>query len=498
MSIDTAGIPPLERAGSAIPGLDAIIHGGFFKGGVYIISGAPGAGKTVLGNHICFRHAENGGRVLYVTLLAESHARMLQHIAGFAFYDAEVLSRSLTYVSGFGILQEGGLRGLLDLLRREMTSHRATLLVLDGFAVAAAATPSEQELKKFIHELQTFTAMQDCLTLLLTNGFRGDYHAEQTMVDGLISLHRQSYGNRVVRELEVLKFRGSDFLVGRHSFRIGAEGITIFPRLEALLSHGPGDDRYRAHCLSMGVPELDDMLGGGLPSGTTTMLLGPSGSGKTTLGLHFLCESSPAEPGLLFGFYETPVRLQKKAERLGLSLARPLEDGTLECLWYQPTEQLLDDLGAKLLDAVRRRNVKRLFIDGLDGFKQASPNPDRLIHFLTALTNELGVLGVTTICSTETKVLVGPEVVTPVSGLSVLADNLILLRFVELRAQLYRLLSILKVRDNAFDAALREFRLTSDGIKLADTFRSAEDILSGAARLQDLGDDGLGKDKNLR
>ncbi|MFX4827822.1 hypothetical protein ABTB65_18880, partial [Acinetobacter baumannii] len=85
---------------------------------------------------------------------------MLQHIAGFAFYDPEVLSRALTYVSGFGILQEGGLRGLLDLLRREMTSHRATLLVLDGFAVAAAATPSEQELKKFIHELQTFTAMQ--------------------------------------------------------------------------------------------------------------------------------------------------------------------------------------------------------------------------------------------------------------------------------------------------------------------------------------------------
>ncbi len=498
MTKDTPGTPPLERTGSGIAGLDAIMHGGFFKGGVYIISGAPGAGKTVLGNHICFSHARNGGRVLYVTLLAESHARMLQHIAGFAFYDGEAVSRSLTYVSGFGILQEGGLRGLLDLLRREMTSHRATLLVLDGFAVAAAATPSEQDLKKFIHELQTFTAMQDCLTLLLTNGFRGDYHAEQTMVDGLISLHRQSYGNRVVRELEVLKFRGSDFLVGRHSFRIGQEGITIFPRLEALLPHAPTDDRYRAHCLAVGIEELDDMLGGGLPSGTTTMLLGPSGSGKTTLGLHFLCEASPAEPALLFGFYETPVRLQKKAERLGLSLSRPLEDGTLECLWYQPTEQLLDDLGAQLLEAVRRRGVRRLFIDGLDGFKQAAPNPDRLIHFLTALTNELGALGVTTICSAETKVLVGPEVVTPVHGLSVLADNLILLRFVELRAQLYRLLSILKVRDNAFDAALREFRLTSDGIKLADTFRSAEDILSGTARLQDLADDGLGKDTNLR
>src|SRR5260370_39684296 len=106
------------------------------------------------------------------------------------------------------------------------------------------------------------------------------------------------------------------------------------------------------------------MRGGGMPRGTATRGLGASGSGKTSLGLHFLSRSSALEPGLLFGFYEMPLRLRHKAAGLGIKLDGLIEQGQLEFLWYPPTEDILDALGDRLLEAVRRRRVKRLLTHG--------------------------------------------------------------------------------------------------------------------------------------
>ena len=118
--------------------------------------------------------------------------------------------------------------------------------------------------------------------------------------------------------------------------------------------------------------------GGGLPEATVTGVLGPSGIGKTTLGLHFVCASGAAEPGLLFGFYETPSRLLQQATRLGLDLEGAVGRGEVEILWQPMGENVQDALAHRLLDAVERRGVRRLFLDGLGGFMEASVEPGRI------------------------------------------------------------------------------------------------------------------------
>jgi circadian clock protein KaiC len=280
----------------------------------------------------------------------------------------------------------------------------------------------------------------------------------------------------------VPKFRGSGLLHGRHAFRITDAGITVYPRLEALFSRPSLDEECRAEQVSIGVPPLDAMLGGGLPCGTTTLVFGPQGIGKTTLGLHVLARSSHREPGLLFGFYDTPARLQAKAARLGINLDRQIEAGHLEILWQPPTEDILDALGNGLIDAARRRGVRRLLIDGLPAFQEVASRPRRLARFFTALANELRVLGVTTVYTAETSHLFAADVDISTAASSTFTENLILLRYVQRRSRLHRLLSIVKVRDSEFDSSSREFHIDKGGINLADTAESAEALLGKGPR----------------
>lgn len=468
----------LARLATGVPGLDEVLKEGLFEGAVYILRGTPGAGKTILANQICFHHARNGGRALFVTLLAENHARMLQHLERLSFYEARLIPKHIYYVSAFRVLEENGLKGMMDLLRREMRAHQATLLILDGLIAVEETSTSDREFRKFIHELQAHAAAVECCTLLLTNGRRGEYHPEHTMVDGLITLEDVSYGKRRQRELEVRKFRGSSSLRGRHPFRITDEGVVVYPRPESRqLSQAGSNDSRR---LSTGIEQLDAMMGGGPLLGSTTMLLGASGTGKTTLGTYFLSRSSKKEPGLHFGFYETPEQLKANAARIGVDLRRLAADGSLELRWHAPVERILDSLGNEIIDAVRRRRVKRVFIDGWGGFAAAADLPERLAPFFAALSNELRLLEATTIYAAETENLVGPSVKLPVEGISAVTENLLLLRFTEYQAQLRRLISIMKVRGSGFNPMLHEFQISARGVEITNTFEGGEHLLSGS------------------
>jgi len=471
---------------TGVPGLDVVLRGGFLSGGVYIVQGSPGAGKTILANQICFHHARHGGRALYTTVLAESHDRLLQHMASLGFVDAGVIPESLRYVSAFRELEEAGLPGLINLLRREVLRQQVSLLVLDGWLAVSDGTPSDVSLRKFVHELQVFTALQGCVVLLLTSNVRRDYRPEYTMVDGLLTLEDVRHLGWRQRELEVLKFRGKSFLRGRHAFRITGEGVRIYPRLEALLPLTPESDVPTSR-LSLGIESMDNLLHGGLPTASTTIVVGASGSGKTTLALHFLSCASDAEPGLLFGFFETPRLLMANARTLGLDLAGQVDAGLVELNWHSPTEQILDDIGNQLLDAITRRNVKRLAVDGLDGLVEAAGPPDRVSRFFAAISNECRARGVTMLLTAEAANFVGPTVTLPIEGISAIVDNLILMRFVETRARLHRVMSVLKLRGSNFDRSLREFEITDHGIDVLealadpDVAENAPDIRIGAS-----------------
>jgi len=489
----------IARVPSHVPGLDAILCGGFLRGGLYMVQGPPGAGKTILASQILYGQAAAESRALFVTVLGESHGRMLAHLRPMRFFDPSVIPNKVAYISAYHALEDEGLKGLSTLLRREVQARKATLLVLDGVSAigAKAGAAAGFEMKRFTYELQALAAATDCTMFLLTTS-DATSAPERTMVDGVIELRQRLHGVRNERRVVVSKLRGSGFLEGEHAFRITREGVTVFPRIEAQLATPTRRDSPPPTRVSSGVASLDAMFGGGIPAASMTVLVGPSGAGKTMLGLQFLSHSSADEPGLLFGCYEPPERLRLKAATMGFDLAAAEQRGDVELLWHPTGEHILDELAHRLLDAVRRRGVKRLVIDGASGFQQAALEPERMVRFWSALSNELRALGVTTVHTLGMPDLVGTDVHVPESGISSLAEVMVLMRYVELRSRLYRLVSLFKVRDVAFDPAIREFAITEAGLVVGQPFEGVEATLGGMARTVADGAPGTPSENNDR
>ncbi|HWL83713.1 MAG TPA: ATPase domain-containing protein [Roseomonas sp.] len=460
----------LKRLSSGVAGLDSILGGGLVEGSTYIVQGHPGSGKTILANQLAFHRAASGENALYATLLAESHERLFQFLSTMEFYDSAQVGSRITYVSAFQTMQEEGLDGVVHLLRREILRQKASLLILDGLLNARQKAATALDVKTFIAALQGHVAFANCTALLLTSSNFDDGSAEYTMVDGVLELREEAFGARSARRLRVRKSRGSAALPGLHQCEITDRGLVVYPRLEALLAHPSVPDEPSDARTTSGIGSLDGLLGGGLPVGSVTLLAGRSGTGKTSCGLHFLARAPLDEPALHFGFYETSARLERKARALGVDLSPLLASGHLQMLWQPPAANLLDGLGQRLLEAVRHRGVKRLFLDGLSGFARAAVDPSRLTEFFTALINELRALGVTVLATCEpqdVQGVLGVQVTLAPSEIASIADNLFLLRFAEQDGRLVRQLLVIKVRDSGFDPLPRDFVITEQGIELS-------------------------------
>ncbi len=473
--------PELERVSTGVEGLDVLLGGGgFVRGAIYLVMGRPGVGKTTLANQIAFNQVAAGGKVAYVTLLAETHASMLKNLHTMRFFDPEAINRGLVYVGAYKALRDDNLRGLLDLVRRVIRDEGATFLVLDGISPARAVAESDLALKEFIVELQVLSAMTNCTTLLLANMTADDANGpEHTMVDGLLELAFERSNRRTWRTVEVIKFRGSRHFLGRHEFLISDDGITVYPRIEEVLDGSVHEASAPAIRVPTGISGLDDLLNGGLHAGTMTIVLGFTGSGKTSLSLQFLAQGARnGETTTYFGFYEPPARILSAGRNLGLELEELTASGKFFQLWQPPYELTLDRLANRLLDDVKLRNVKRVVIDGLDGFRLASVDPDRTIRFVTALSNDLRARGVTVLITEETHAPYGPNIATRVEGVSALADNIILLEYMTTGTDLRRLLSVVKQRRSAGRGHVRELTLGDRGLEVAANADSVADLLA--------------------
>jgi circadian clock protein KaiC len=468
---------------TGIPYLDLLLGGGLPRGAIAMVVGAPGTGKTTLAQQLAFHLASQGANVLYLTGHSETHAKLLAYGRGFRFFVPEQVGTRVQYLSLADLL----VRGAEETERSIIATARgmeARLVVLDGYRSIRRLIGNEPESTDFLYSLGSKLALLGGTTVVAAEGESDapERYGELTVSDTVIGLARRRLGERYRRTLDVMKIRGMAPIEGLHAFEITRAGIELYPRLEATVPRG--EARPSGRRLGFGIPDLDAMFGGGLPSGTATLAAGGPGVGKTLLGLHFLMAGARVgETGLLVGFIEDAPRLRQKALAFGMDLEAEERAGRIRLLTL-PSYELDPDRVARLLrEAVEGRAIQRVVIDSVAELDHAFLERGRAPDYFAALAHYLRVQNATCYLTLDVPKIIGQELDLTDSPLAVLAENLTLLRYVEYRGRLQRLLSVLKMRSSGHDPALRTFEITEGtGFRVVGDAPPAQGLLTGVAR----------------
>lgn len=453
---------------TGVAGFDVTLGGGLPVNSLYLIQGLAGSGKTTLACQMGFLHARQGEKVLVLTLLAESHSKMMNHFSNFSFYDETLIGKEIVFFSGYTSLVKGGLQALLQRIVETMSAERPSMLIVDGFRSVRTSAASDLALAEFMHALNSLVTTMACTTFLLSPVEGNITDSENTLVDGVIELGQHAQGMRLIRELQVYKIRGANHLLGKHVFEVKDMGVVVYPRFEAVRTLSASSHEASGEYAGTGVPSWDTRIGGGVVRGSITCLLGSPGVGKTIMGLHFLAEGlRNGEQCLMVGFHESPSAVLRKAARIGIDLASSVADGGLAIMWQLPLEVLVDDLATRMFANIKERGVTRLFIDGLEGLSNLIMHPERARSFLVALTSELRTLGVTTFFAEQLHYF-KKSAPTAEPSSSSLYENIILLEYLAHDEVNYRQVSVMKLRENDYDGANRLMTITDAGMVVGD------------------------------
>jgi circadian clock protein KaiC len=466
-----SGKVAIHQLRTGVRGLDEILGGGIPEFSFNIIAGTPGCGKTTLAHQIAFANATVKRPALYFTILGEPALKMLRYQQQYSFFDEAKLGRAIRFISLSDVVMEKNLNAVLEEIIKEVTMTNPGIVVVDSFRTAvrkAMATANEDEMQAFIQHLAQFLTSWHATTFLV-----GEYVPDEmrddpvfTVADGLFWLSQVAERNSVGRKLQILKVRGQASVPGLHTIRITSDGLEAFSRTLGLSSMNLSPRRGGQRRLSMGIPELDKMLNGGLLEGDSLLVAGPSGTGKSALATQFIAEGlRQGDPAIMALFEERPPGYVDRAASLGLHFKKPQEQGKLDILYLRPLDLSVDEITQQILDAVKRVGAKRLVIDSLVGFEMAlAPGfredfRESLYRMIVALTGA----GVTILTTVEVE-----DNFTALQfshyAISFLTDDIIRLRYVEIDGQLRKVMVVIKMRGGNHSKDIREYVITDKGV----------------------------------
>jgi len=482
----------INRLPTGVPGLDEVLGGGLPEFSFNLIAGQPGCGKTTLAHQIMFALATPERPAIYFTVLGEPPLKMLRYQQQFAWFDREAVHQRVRFVS----LSEDAMTGDLDrVLKRiidEVTTHGPGLIFVDSFRSVVFASESasspKMSLQLFVQQLGMLMTSWQATTFLIGEYFNeADANPVFTVADGLIWLRQSVQRNSMVRKIEIVKMRGQASLPGLHTFRIDGSGVRVFAPAQVVAAGGPAPDSSAVIAAAagdhvaggaralMGVPELDRMLGGGLPCGYSLLVAGPSGSGKSMLAASFLAEgASHGETGVVAAFEQHPNASRNPV------LVDLIGRGQVALIDSREPDLSIDEVVLLILTEVRRLQATRVVLDSLSGFELALAPSFRtdFRESLLGLISALARAGVSVLMTSELEDRYTDLRFSPY-GAAFLTDAIIVQRYIEVDSRLLRVMAVVKVRASPHSNELRLYSIDEGGIRVGEMLPDQEGLLGG-------------------
>jgi circadian clock protein KaiC len=464
---------------TGVPGLDDILGGGLPEFSFNVIAGAPGCGKTTMAHQIMFSLATPQRPALYFTVLGEPPIKMLRHQQQYTFFDLDKFNRSIRFYNLAEDIVSGDLAKVLERITAEVEAHEPGLVFVDSFRTVVLAGRQAGKtglgVQQFVQDLGVEMTSWQATTFLIGEYFNeSDLNPVFTVADGLIWMRQSIKHNAMVRKMEVSKMRGQATVPGLHTFRIGQDGVRVFPP-PALTPLQPSQRPPTSQRLGMGVAGLDTMMGGGLPRGYSLLVAGPSGSGKSILAASFLQEGARlGDTGVIAAFEQRPSRSR------GHAVSSLIDSGKVGVVDTSSLALSVEEIASALMTEIRRLGATRVVIDSLSGFELALA-PTFRGEFREALSRTVAALvsaGVSVLMVSELEDRYSDLRFSPY-GAAFLTDAIIVQRYVEIDSRLQRVMAVVKIRSSAHSNELRLFHIDDEGIHLGEMLPHHEGLLSG-------------------
>jgi circadian clock protein KaiC len=480
-------IPKLvaDKAKIGIWGLDDILSGGFSRGHLFLLEGAPGTGKTTVALQFLIEGAQAGEKCLYITLSeTESELRVGAASHGWTLDERIEVFELLPPESLLDSEQQQSLLYSSDLELGETTKQifeavdraRPSRVVLDSLSEIRLLAQSSLRYRRQILAIKHYFAKFGATVVMLD-----DLTAEaadktvHSVAHGVLRLEElaPAYGAER-RRARVLKYRGVKYRGGYHDVTITTGGLNVFPRLVA----SEHRSRFTRLTMSSGIAGLDQLLGNGIEAGSSTLILGPAGTGKSLIAIVFVVAAiARGEKAALFVFDEELGLLFARMKGLGIDLAAMQASGSLFIDQVDAAELSPGEFAHRVRKRVDEDQIKTVVIDSLNGYQAAMPEENSLILHMHELLQYLNRQGAATFMTVAQHGLVG-DMKAPVD-VTYLADTVILLRYFEASGTVRRAMSVIKKRTGAHESTIREFRIGNDGLSIGEPLNEFQGVLRG-------------------